>query len=272
MNQARSLIGIILWLNASLLAFSQTPFSKPIDIEFTAAVDGSQQRYVIMLPSDYDKSKAHSLLIALHGHGSDRWQFIQDPRPECAAARDAAAKHRMIFLSPDYRAKTSWMGPKAEADLVQIINEIRKEYTIAKIILCGGSMGGTGAMTFAILHPDLLAGVVAMNGTANLVEYDKFQDAIAESFGGSKETNLIPYRERSAELHSERLTMPIAFTTGGKDTLVPAASVLRLADQLSKLNRPAKLIHRPEGGHDTTYEDALSAFDFVLNTALIDKQ
>jgi hypothetical protein len=25
----------------------------------------------------------------------------------------------MIFVSPDYRAKTSWMGPKAEADMVQ---------------------------------------------------------------------------------------------------------------------------------------------------------
>jgi pimeloyl-ACP methyl ester carboxylesterase len=272
MNHARSLIGIILWLNLSLLAFSQSPFSKPEDIEFTAAIDGSQQRYVIMLPSDYDKSKAHSLLIALHGHGSDRWQFIHDPRPECVAARDAAAKHRMIYLSPDYRAKTSWMGPKAEADLVQIINDMRKEYQISKIILCGGSMGGTGAMTFAVLHSELLAGVVAMNGTANLVEYDKFQDAIAESFGGTKETNPVPYRERSAELHAEQLTMPIAFTTGGKDTIVPAVSVLRLADQLSKMNRPMKLIHRPDGGHDTSYEDAMSAFEFVLNAALNDKQ
>lgn len=271
MSLARQLIGIIVWLNSSLLAFSQSPFSKPVDVEFTAAIDGSQQRYVIMLPSDYDKSEAHSLLIALHGHGSDRWQFIQDPRPECAAARDSAAKHRMIYLSPDYRARTSWMGPKAEADLVQIINDIRKNFKIAKIILCGGSMGGTGAMTFATLHPELLAGVIAMNGTANLVEYDNFQDAIAESFGGSKEMNPIPYRERSAELHAKQLTMPIAFTTGGKDTLVPAASVLRLADQLNKMKRPMKLIHRPDGGHDTSYEDALSALDFVLDAALIDE-
>ncbi|MEY4565298.1 MAG: hypothetical protein RLY14_268, partial [Planctomycetota bacterium] len=166
-------------------------------------------------------------MIALHGHGSDRWQFIQDPRPECSAARDAAAKYQMIYLSPDYRAKTSWMGPKAEADVVQIISDIRKQYKITKVILCGGSMGGTGAMTFAALHPELLAGVIAMNGTANLLEYENFQEAISESFGGPKKDNPLPYRDRSAELHAEKFTMPIAFTTGGKDTLVPAASVLR---------------------------------------------
>ena len=62
----------------------------------------------------------HDLLVALHGHGSDRWQFIRDGRDECRGTREAAARHGAILVSPDYRAPTSWMGPKAEADLVQI--------------------------------------------------------------------------------------------------------------------------------------------------------
>ena len=73
----------------------------------------------------------------------------------------------MIMVCPDYRAKTSWMGPKAEADVLQIIAELKKQYKIDKVFVCGGSMGGSSALTFTAMHPDLVDGVVSVNGTAN---------------------------------------------------------------------------------------------------------
>lgn len=239
--------------------------AEPEDVVFTAKVDGSEQRYVVVLPDEFRVEAAHSVLITLHGHGSDRWQFVKDGRGECKAARDAAAKHRMIFVSPDYRAKTSWMGPKAEADVVQIVEELKAKYRVHKVIVSGGSMGGTAALTFAALHPELIDGVVSLNGTANLVEYDQFQDAIATSFGGSKKDRPEEYEKRSAELHTDRLTMPIAATTGGKDRLVPPDSVLRVMEVLKTMGRPVKLIHRAEGGHSTNYADSLDAFEFVIS-------
>jgi len=169
------------------------------DVVFTATCDGTPQRYVVVPPTGFKETDPHDILIALHGHGSDRWQFVRDPRDECRAARDAAAKHGMIFVSPDYRAKTSWMGPKAESDLVQIIGELKAKYHPGKVFLCGGSMGGTGCLTFAVLHPELLDGVASMNGTANLVEYKNFQEAISESYGGSKADKPEEYRKRSAD-------------------------------------------------------------------------
>jgi predicted esterase len=65
-------------------------------------------------------------------------------------------------------------------------------------------------------------------------------------------------------MNAGQLTMPIACTTGGRDKLVPPDSVARLVTQLQKQNRPAHLIHRPEGGHDTNYADATEAFEWVL--------
>jgi pimeloyl-ACP methyl ester carboxylesterase len=258
------LLGIVVPI-ASLQA------AEPIDVAFTANIDGTEQRYVILEPGGFDPSRSVSLLVALHGHGSDRWQFVRDARPECLAARSAAAKFGSVYVSPDYRAKTSWMGPAAEADMVQILRELKKRYRVEKVVVCGGSMGGTAALTFAALHPELVDGVVSMNGTANFVEYDQFLDAIAASFGGSKQEKPEEYRKRSAELHSDRLTMPIAVTTGGRDKLVPPDSVLRLAETLKKRGRPVLSIHRPEGGHDTNLADATSAFDFVLNRVLAGK-
>lgn len=255
-------------LAATLSAAQGGTLGEPRDIAFTAAVDGSEQRYVEMLPEPFDAAREHHALIALHGHGSDRWQYVKDGRDECRAARDAAAKHGMIYVAPDYRAKTSWMGPRAEADVVQLIAELRRRHRVGKVFLVGGSMGGSAALTFAALHPDLIAGVSSQNGTANHLEYDKFQDAIAASFGGTKAQVPEEYRKRSAEFHAQALAMPVAITAGGKDTLVPAASVVRLAKALKQLGRKVLLIYRDEGGHSTNYADTAAALEFVIAEGL----
>ncbi len=156
------------------------------DVTFTAKCDKTAQKYVLIYPEGFNPDELHPLLIALHGHGSDRWQFARGVFDEATAARDVAAAHRMLFVSPDYRKSTSWMGPKAEADMLQIIDELKARFRIGKVILCGGSMGASSALTFAAIHPDRIDGVASMNGTANHLEYENFQDAIAASFGGTK--------------------------------------------------------------------------------------
>ncbi|MCY3019210.1 MAG: alpha/beta fold hydrolase [Planctomycetota bacterium] len=196
----------------SLLPAAAAEWDVPRDIEFKANADGSTQHYVEMLPNDFNAGEVHHLMIAFHGHGTDRWQYVKDTRDECRGARDVALRHGMIFVSPDYRAATSWMGPKAEADVVQIIAELRGRYKIGKVVLVGGSMGGTGVLTFAALHPDLIDAVCSNNGTANHEEFAGFQDAIAASFGGSKKDKPDEYRKRSAEFFPEKFTMPVGIT------------------------------------------------------------
>ncbi len=258
-------IGLSLWL-LTCVTFAATP-DEPQDITFTAKADGSEQHYVELLPPGFNSGGTHDVVLAFHGHGSDRWQFIRDARGECRGSRDVAARFGMIFVSPDYRAKTSWMGPLAEADTVQIIAELRQRHKVGRVFLVGGSMGGTAVLTFAALHPELVAGVCSLNGTANHVEYDKFQDAIAASFGGTKAQVPDEYKKRSAELWSGKFTMPVSFTTGGKDALVPPQSVLRLAEKLKQAGRKTLLLHRENGGHATTYEDTTAALEFVLREA-----
>jgi lysophospholipase L1-like esterase/enterochelin esterase-like enzyme len=248
---------------ASLCFAATAPAAE--DITFVADLDGSEQRYVQVLPAEFDAEQPADVLIALHGHGSDRWQFIRQDRDECRAVRDVARQREMILISPDYRATTSWMGPAAEADTLQIIARLKKEFRVRHVILCGASMGGASCLTFSALHPELVDGVASMNGTANHVEYANFQDAIRQSFGGTKSNASHEFRKRSAELWSHRFTMPSAFTVGGQDKSVPPHSVLRLAEQLKDDGRRTLLIHRESGGHSTTYADAVSALSFVLD-------
>jgi predicted peptidase len=142
------------------------------DVEFKALFDDSIQKYIIRLPKGFKPNTVYDLLIAFHGHGSDRHQFVEGLLSECKAARDVAAKHNMLFVSPDYRAPTSWMCAAAEADTVQLIFMLKKQYKISRVFLTGASMGGTAVLTFAALHPRLVDGVCSLNGIANLLEYD----------------------------------------------------------------------------------------------------
>ena len=255
-------------LAAAQVALAAGEVGEPVDVEFKAKVDGSVQRYVEILPKEFDSEKEHDLLIGLHGHGSDRWQYIKAERGECKGARDTAARHGMIFVSPDYRASTSWMGPQAEADTVQLIALLRKKYKVRRVYLTGGSMGGASALIFAALHPKLLDGVVSENGTANMIEYDNFQDAIAASYGGTKKEKPTEYKKRSPELFPKRFTMPVAFTVGGKDSAVPPDSVRRLHEKLVKAGKKDVLmIDRKNGGHGTNYEDTVTALEFVIKAA-----
>jgi len=175
-----------------------------------------------------------------------------------------AAEHGMIYVSPDYRATTSWMGPKAEADLVQIIGDLKRAYRSPRVFVCGASMGGMASLVFTALHPELVDGVASMNGVANLLDYGRFSDAIEASFGGSKTAVPEEYRKRSAEFWPERFTMPVGITAGGKDDLVPPQSVLRLAKALQGRGVDVLLLYREAAGHSTSYEDARAVIQYVI--------
>lgn len=237
------------------------------DRVFTARCDGTEQRYLLMLPEEFDESRCYDLLIALHGHGSDRWQIARSNHGASCAAREIAGQRKLICVAPDYRAKTSWMGPKAEADVLQIIELTKEEFSVGKVFLCGGSMGGSSALTFAALHPELIAGVAAMNATANHLEYENFQDAISASFGGTKTEIPEQYKRRSAEYWPERFTKPVGISTSGKDSVVPPESTTRLAGILRLLGRDVLLIHRPEAGHRTDVRDAKRLLNHVIDLA-----
>ena len=104
----------VIWATVVVLAFAYGAFASPVERSFRASCDGSEQKYIVIEPETHKVFAG--VLVALHGHGFDRHQFVEDGRGECKAAREAAIAHGLVFVSTDCRAKCSWMGPKAEAD------------------------------------------------------------------------------------------------------------------------------------------------------------
>lgn len=234
------------------------------DVAFQASLDGTEQRYVEVVPDSDGPSDA---LIVLHGYGADRWQFVRESRGECRAAREVAAARGMILVSPDYRASGSWMGPAAEADLLQIIGNLKQKRGAGRIFLAGASMGATGALTFTARHPGLVAGVVALNGLADHLSYTNFQQAIEASFGCAKAVRPEAWKERSALYYPERFTMPLALTLGGSDTVVPPDSARAFARAVAALQPEVYVDDKPGRRHETDYADSLAAFRAMFRWA-----
>ncbi len=233
--------------------------------KFTA-YDNTEQLYLEYMPSNFDESKTTTLIIALHGHGSDLGQIFNGVHAEFNAVLDVAASHNAIVISPQYRGTTSWMGPAAENDVKQIIVEQKDKRKIDKVLITGASMGGSSSLTFASLHPELVDAVVAMNGTANHLEYERFQDAISDSFGGSKTEVPMEYKKRSAEYFPEKfLGKTLVITLGSLDTVVEPDSARRLALVLKKIGGDVLLIERENEGHRTGYSDAQRALEYAFS-------
>ena len=234
-------------------------------VEFTA-FDQTRQAYYEYAPKPLDPTRPLMLFIALHGHGSNADQIFSGAYAEFNATPAAAADNNGIVIAPEYRPTTSWMGPEAEKDVLQIIEEQKSKRKFAIVVISGGSMGGSSALTFTALHPELIDGVVAMNPTANHLEYDKFQDAISESFGGTKQEIPLEYKARSAEYFPERfLNVPTAITLGSKDVVVPPDSARRFAAVLEKIGGKVLCIERSDLDHTTQYPEARRAFQFVVD-------
>ena len=234
------------------------------EVSFIAKCDETKQLYTMLLPENFDPNQHHDLLMVFHGMYGDRWQlFNLRAEPPCRAILEVARENQFIVVAPDYRID-QWMGPKGEADTLQTLVEFKRQYRINKVFLVGGSMGGSSVLTLTVRHPYLFDGVMSMNGTANYLEYENYQEYIQKGFGGTKAEIPLEYKNRSAEYWPERIIMPIALCVGGQDTAVPPHSVTRLANVLKKIKRKVLFICREEVGHGTLYEDAKLALEFVI--------
>ena len=62
------------------MADEAATFASVEDRTFVAGLYATQQKYVMMTPHGWMIDQPVSLLIAFHGHGSDRLQFVKHDR------------------------------------------------------------------------------------------------------------------------------------------------------------------------------------------------
>ena len=120
--------------------------------EYQSTVDGIADWYLF-----HDAGKEKDCIVLLHGHGSHGDQILT--RSDLAPWRAYLAELDVSVLSPNLR-DNAWMAPAAAADLHHLLAAGKETHAWRRIFFAAGSMGGTSALIFAMLHPELADGLV----------------------------------------------------------------------------------------------------------------
>lgn len=207
-----------------------------------------------------DSDKKNTWVIVLHGHGStgDQLYTRQDIRqswlPEFTT-------RNFGILTPNLRGN-AWMSHLAVADLHGLIRYLRQYKHADRIILAGGSMGGTGCLIYASIHPEEIDGVLALCPATDLPSYfngcsqrlqtpvlQAIHEAISQHYFNADHAHT-SLNDHSALARASRFTMPLFLVHGSADPVIPVEQSRQLAKTLE--NKPDFCyIEQPEGHHDS---------------------
>jgi predicted esterase len=138
--------------------------SGDIHWAYRSAVDDTLQPYRIFVPANYDKSKKWPLVVALHGMGGDENSFFGGYNN--GELKRIAETRGYLIACPKGRAPASMYMAAAEKDVLDVLKEVKREFSIDddRVYLMGHSMGGYGSWSVAVNNPDLFAAIGPIAG------------------------------------------------------------------------------------------------------------
>lgn len=238
-----------------------TALPTPERFTFNCTADGSRWPYLLQAP----QGEPEAILINLHGHYSDEWQGMTEGiyGDAFGILRRECRQRNLAYVCVWYGGN-SWMGPLAEAGMVDLIAALRERWAKPPLYLMGGSMGGSSTLIFAVRQPQLLSGVIALCPAADIDAYHAWclrngrenatlkniSDAVRIHYSVDGADLTEQLRLRSALQNAERLTMPVYLRHGDADALIPIEWTRQLAEKLRGLGRQVTYEELPGGGHD----------------------
>jgi dipeptidyl aminopeptidase/acylaminoacyl peptidase len=108
-----------------------------------------------------------------------------------------------------------------------------------KAVVSGGSAGGYTVQRLLTFHPDLFSAGASHYGIGNLVTLQKLTHKfeahyLEQLIGGTLETNLHEYEDRSPINHLSKLKSPMIIFQGSEDKVVPPENSREMAEILKK--------------------------------------
>ncbi|MGC8862138.1 MAG: alpha/beta hydrolase family protein [Armatimonadota bacterium] len=244
---------------------------------FISEFDGVEDRYIIEYPRCRPTGP---LVFYLHGGLSHAEQGFCDDYDWCfRKLRNEVMGRNGVYVSPEYRGD-SWMNAAAEADIRQLITDIRAEFALQCVVLTGASMGGTAALIYASHHPDSVLGVVALCPATDMKALwadlstrreplsRLLRRSIEDAYGGTPNQDPAEYSYRSSIEQVRHLTMPVVLRHGDSDDLIPVWHARWLAAALRKQGTPVRYDEIPGGDHDSPTVDTpwREYLDFLLQS------
>lgn len=227
---------------------------------FSSQVDGQMDNYAFEPPSFIPGNTDYTLVVYLHGMGSNYLEPFVTPIGQPIADAVMQAAPSVGILSCNYRKDAAWGSDAASSDIAQNIRLVMQEFPFKRIVLMGTSMGACVSLNFsATCEQDIrtkIAGIVAMEGAGDLAKlyYDTSNKAIAPSmimaFGGRPDQIPDVYKRKSFLPNLNQVPAATRFYILGArdDRVVPFRYQEEICHQLEEAKRPFKF-EQIDGNH-----------------------
>lgn len=204
-------------------------------LDFVSRVDGTLQPYALYVPPDFNPAKTYPLVVSLHSEESThRLNYRQLFGAPARFARVDPTDPRFYPVSRDveflvafpYARGTIGYRGIAESDVYQMLAEVESRYKIddSRVYLTGISMGGGGALWYALTRPDVWAAVAALAPG--------------------------PPPADAARLLSNGLNLPVRLYQGEDDPVAPPQSAREWQRKLEEAGVAAHYFEYPGVRHD----------------------
>lgn len=140
-----------------------------IDSSFAFQTDPAK-KYSLYIPSNYNPSIPHRLMLALHPYNTSRW----DGKSWCDTLKVFAETNGLILVSPDGGIDGKIDDPIDTAFTSALLDSMNAWYNIhpQKVYAMGFSWGGKAAYTYGLYHFSRFRGFLpigaAINGTTEV--------------------------------------------------------------------------------------------------------
>ena len=162
--------------------------------------DGSESKYVVFVPRNYDDSEWFPAILSLHGAGSRGSDVQLAIRGGLAKAiRAKSEDFPFIVIFPQAREGESWTAkdPGGKRALA-ILDQVQKDYRIDtdRVSLTGFSMGGEGTWSLAVADPKRWAAIVPICHGGDTTSAARLKDVPCWCFHGDADKMIPPQQSR----------------------------------------------------------------------------
>jgi len=142
---------VVTFIGAWLIGWMHPPRGRFVDI-------GGSRQHIVELGANDEAQKATPPIVLIHGAGCN----LEDMR--LALGAHLALRHRVILID---RAGLGWSERKGRrgsspAYQASIMRDVLDRLSVARAIIVGHSWGGTLALSFALDHPERVAGLLLL--------------------------------------------------------------------------------------------------------------
>lgn len=234
-------------------------------IDYLSRVDGLSDYYYL-----HNSGINTACLVWLHGHGSHGDQLFT--RKDIAEWwSPTLEKYNISAIAPNLR-DNCWMGTAAVSDLYEILTDCKEKYGFSRYIFLAGSMGGTGALIFASIHPELVDGLGILGAASDIWRYREYcrnaaEPQILHEIYDAIDKHYKPedYALHNVCSHFEGLTMPFAYYHGIDDKVMPVSEMEALREKMKDF--PNATFKAVPGTHDAPLTYIKEIFNKVSGLA-----